>query len=282
MCSRWRGSMPLNGSSSSRIGGSWTSAPASLARWRMPFEYVPIGRSAASVRSTVAIARAAAASGSGDALEARVEPHELEPGQVRRGRPRAPGRARRGGTSRAGARRSRPRPGPGRPTARAGRPSGGAASTCRRRSGPSRPVTPGAERERDVVDGDDVAVPARDVVELERGRRRRGGAAAGGRGDGGGLRAVMSRSAGSAGWSARSSRRCRRPPRRGRPSPAGRATPTTGLSGIEPKIAAFVPSRTSPGLNKTTSRARSWLVRSADELDDDRRDDDTAMIAAVA
>ena len=56
MCSRWRGSMPLNGSSSSRTLGSWTSAPASLARWRMPFEYVPIGRSAASVSSTVAIA----------------------------------------------------------------------------------------------------------------------------------------------------------------------------------------------------------------------------------
>ena len=64
MCSRWRGSMPLNGSSSSRTVGSWTRAPASLARWRMPFEYVPIGRSAASARSTVAIALAAAASGS--------------------------------------------------------------------------------------------------------------------------------------------------------------------------------------------------------------------------
>ena len=38
MCSRWRGSMPLNGSSSSRMRGSWTSAAASLARWRMPFE----------------------------------------------------------------------------------------------------------------------------------------------------------------------------------------------------------------------------------------------------
>ena len=64
MCSRWRGSMPLNGSSSSRTVGSWTSAAASLARWRMPFEYVPIGRWAASVSSTVAIARAAAPSGS--------------------------------------------------------------------------------------------------------------------------------------------------------------------------------------------------------------------------
>ena len=40
--------------------------------------------------------------------------------------------------------------------------------------GPSRPVTPGPEGERDVVDGHDVAVPARDVVELER-RMGRGG-----------------------------------------------------------------------------------------------------------
>ena len=38
MCSRCRGSMPLNGSSSSRIDGSWTSAAAILTRWRMPFE----------------------------------------------------------------------------------------------------------------------------------------------------------------------------------------------------------------------------------------------------
>ena len=71
MCSRWRGSIPLNGSSRSRIRGSWTSAPASLARWRIPLEYVPIGRSAASVRSTVAIASRGRAVRVGDALEAR-------------------------------------------------------------------------------------------------------------------------------------------------------------------------------------------------------------------
>ena len=171
MCSRWRGSMPLNGSSSSRIRGSWTSAPASLARWRMPLEYVPIGRSAASVRSTVAIARAAASSGSATPWRRALSRANSQPGQVRRGRPRAPGRGR-------CARyivgpppgRLRPRPGP--------RPADGASSPAMRWSrvdlpaplGPSRPVTPGPRRERDVVDRDDVAVPARDVVELERGR----------------------------------------------------------------------------------------------------------------
>ena len=38
MCSRCLGSMPLNGSSSSRISGSWTSAAATLIRCRMPLE----------------------------------------------------------------------------------------------------------------------------------------------------------------------------------------------------------------------------------------------------
>ena len=41
--------------------------------------------------------------------------------------------------------------------------------------GPSSPVTPGPTRERDVVDGHDVAVPARDVFEHDRGRGRAGG-----------------------------------------------------------------------------------------------------------
>ena len=81
MCSRCRGSMPLNGSSSSRIRGSWTSAPASLARWRMPLEYVPIGRSAASVRSTVAMARAAAASGSATPWSRALSRANSQPGQ---------------------------------------------------------------------------------------------------------------------------------------------------------------------------------------------------------
>ena len=36
MWSRWRGSMPLNGSSRTSAGGSWTSAAATLIRCRMP------------------------------------------------------------------------------------------------------------------------------------------------------------------------------------------------------------------------------------------------------
>ena len=67
----------------------------------------------------------------------------------------------------------------------------------------------GTERERDVVDRDDVAVPARDVVDLERrarrARRRPAGGAArrrrGAAGVGGVVGSVMPRSAGSAGRS---------------------------------------------------------------------------------
>ena len=40
MCIRWRGSMPLNGSSSSSTCGSCTSAAATRVRCRMPLEYV--------------------------------------------------------------------------------------------------------------------------------------------------------------------------------------------------------------------------------------------------
>ena len=61
---RCRGSMPLNGSSSSSTGGSCTSAEAILIRCRMPLEYVEISRSWASVISIMAIARWAAAPGS--------------------------------------------------------------------------------------------------------------------------------------------------------------------------------------------------------------------------
>ena len=38
MWSRWRGSRPVSGSSSTSTCGSWTSAWATLTRWRMPFE----------------------------------------------------------------------------------------------------------------------------------------------------------------------------------------------------------------------------------------------------
>ena len=63
-CSRWRGSMPLNGSSSSSTGGSWTSAVAILIRCFIPFEYVEMSRSWGSVICTVSSARRAASSGS--------------------------------------------------------------------------------------------------------------------------------------------------------------------------------------------------------------------------
>ncbi len=63
MCSRCRGSIPLNGSSSSSTVGSWTSAAATRARWRMPLEYVPCLRCQASCNSTCPSARSVAARG---------------------------------------------------------------------------------------------------------------------------------------------------------------------------------------------------------------------------
>ena len=57
--------MPLNGSSSSSTGGSWTSAEAILIRCFMPLEYVAMARPATSVISTRSSARCAATSGSG-------------------------------------------------------------------------------------------------------------------------------------------------------------------------------------------------------------------------
>ena len=57
---------------------------------------------------------------------------------------------------------------------------------------------------------------------------------------------------------------------------------TTGLSEIDPKIAAFVPSRMSAGLRKMMNRARSWVARfptSATMIGGMMK---TAMIAAVA
>ena len=65
MCIRWRGSMPLNGSSSSSTSGSCTSAAATRVRCRMPLEYVSIRRSCARLISTSSSARLAAAAGSG-------------------------------------------------------------------------------------------------------------------------------------------------------------------------------------------------------------------------
>ena len=108
MCSRWRGSMPLNGSSSSRIGGSWTRAAGDL---RPLSHALRIGRrsarSAASVRSTVRDARAAAAVGIGKPLETRGERDELAAGQEADGPPRARARDR-GRGRRLGLRQARP------------------------------------------------------------------------------------------------------------------------------------------------------------------------------
>ena len=239
MCSRWRGSMPLNGSSSSRIGGSWTRAPASLARWRMPLEYVPMGRSGGLGQVDRGDRPVGGRVRIGQALQPRVERansrpvrnavdrlalrHEPDVRGTRSGRRQA-GRAR--DADRARGRRAE------------ARPSCAAASTCRRRSGPSRPVTPAPERERDVVDGHHVAVPARDVVELDggdarraigRGRRRPAGRRRRGRRRTGARRPSVSaiRTA----QTSRRRRRCsRRPPRR-TPSPAGRRAATTVESG---------------------------------------------------
>ena len=176
MCSRWRGSMPLNGSSSSSTLGSWTRAPASFARWRMPFEYVPVGRCAASTRSTVSIARCAAAPRVRDALELRVEQRELVAGQVRVDRLLLGNQAHVAVDLRLA---------PGRPAADEDLPGGRLQQAGHQvqQRGLARAVRPeqardaGAEGERHVVDRDDVAVPARDVVQLER-RRRIGGCAA--------------------------------------------------------------------------------------------------------
>ena len=105
-------------------------------RWRMPLEYVAIGRSAASSRSTVWMAARAAASGSASPWRRRVEPDELEAGEEREERLALRARGRSGGRRlRVPPRRPAPRTltRPDR-RPRAGRPRGGAASTCRRRS----------------------------------------------------------------------------------------------------------------------------------------------------
>ena len=68
----WIGSVPLSGSSRSSTSGSCTSAAATLARCRMPFEKVDSRRSAASVSSTVSIARRAAPDASGTLYRAAL------------------------------------------------------------------------------------------------------------------------------------------------------------------------------------------------------------------
>ena len=146
MCSRWRGSMPLNGSSRRRIGGSWTSARGDLD----PLAHAlrvgpdrPVGRAG---EIDGVDRRAAAAAGIRQALETRGELDELAAGQegvdglalgdepdVAVDRRVAPGRP---------AARSSTRPDDGR---------AGPASMCRRVDlpapfGPSRPVIPAPRR----------------------------------------------------------------------------------------------------------------------------------------
>ena len=181
MCSRWRGSMPLNGSSSSRIArlvderrgeldalahalrSTCRSAgrPRRPARpWRSPGRRPP--------------------SGVGDALQLGVEPDELATGQVARD-----GLALRDEPDHRVDRRGRRRRAPvDADRARRRREQPGQQVEQRRLAGAVRPEQAGharAERERDVVDRDDVAVPARDVVDLDgrdgRGRRHRAVAA---------------------------------------------------------------------------------------------------------
>ena len=60
-----------------RISGSCTSVAASRMRWRMPREYVSMGRCCASARSTSAMARSTAALEILDAAELPHHPHEL-------------------------------------------------------------------------------------------------------------------------------------------------------------------------------------------------------------
>ena len=57
---RWTGSAPLSGSSSTSTGGSVTRAAATLARWRIPLLNPPRRRSAAGIMSTSSSARSAA------------------------------------------------------------------------------------------------------------------------------------------------------------------------------------------------------------------------------
>ena len=191
----------------------------------------------------------------GDALEPRVEQHELAAGQVRRGRSRARGRARRGGTSPGCARPAAPatRTAPGR-RPRAGPAIRWSSVVLPAPFGPSRPVTPGAERERDVVDRDDVAVPARDVVELDGGDAA--GAGAAGRRDGadgvGPVRSCRDPQVAPDGQADEPTMPMTRRREVGR-SPAGRATRRPGCRRTAPKIAALTSRRgCRAGLSRTT------------------------------
>ena len=174
MCSRWRGSIPLNGSSRSRIDGLVDEGGGDL---RPLAHALRVGRRPAGPPRPrdrpSGSPRAAAASGSGRrwrraAISTNSRPVRNAWTASRSGtrpieavdRRVAPGRHRR-------------RSGPARLDGRRSPASMWRIVVLPAPFGPRRPVMPGAERERDVVDRDDVAVPARDVVEDDRRRRGR-------------------------------------------------------------------------------------------------------------
>ena len=169
-CRRCAGSSPFSGSSSNSTSGSCASACASLTRCRSPCENPPTLRSATSFRSTSVIARSAAAAGSGiPRSRAQIADHLAR-------RQKGPGRAVVGDDAQAPVDVRRP---PGIHAehpygAGAGRREAAAEAECcglaravvAEQAGDARP-----DREADVGQGDRVAVPPRDVAELDRGLR---------------------------------------------------------------------------------------------------------------
>ena len=278
MCSRWRGSIPLNGSSSSRMRGSWTSAAASLARWRMPLEYVRIGRSAASVSSTVAIARSAARGRVGDALQVGVEERELATGQVA-------GHGLALGDEADLAVDLGASPNAAWPAMRTTPADGASRPAIRWRSvdlpaplGPSRPVTPGPSA--NVMSLTATTLPyQRETCSSSMAGARVAGAGAAGGGAAGGMACGQGSPAVPACRSCVDRQVAAQDDREAgptmpttaataiRPDRASRTTTTAGLSAIVPKIAALRPSTMSPGLSQHDEPGR---CRRAASSDDDR------------
>ena len=177
-CSRWRGSSPLSGSSSTRTSGSWTRALATFTRWRLPFESARTGRRSVADTSTSASACSVAATGSGT--------------RSRRAAVSTNSRAVRDSNiaSCCGTRPMRPRmrevaagvaaEHPDRPLRRAGQPAHQAQhGRLAGAVGAEQRGDAGPDGEGDVGHGDDVAEPLRDVVDLDQRRRGDGGACRG-------------------------------------------------------------------------------------------------------
>ena len=155
---RWRGSMPLNGSSSSSTDGWCTSDDAILIRCRMPLEYVEIDAVLRVGHLHQRDRRLGGRAGVGQPVQLGVGDHELAAGEVLEQRLAlgdqadlavdllvAPQRLAVEG-DRAGRRREE---------ARHHRDQGGLAGAV----GAEQAGDAGADGHRDVVDGDDVAVP---------------------------------------------------------------------------------------------------------------------------